>query len=98
VSLYGLARRLLTSCPASEREAEQVWENAASKFNNDAFLRTLAGYALNVSAFDIAIKMFQKAKITTTNQVFYAFELANLYSITMQYKNAAEELAFCSNS
>jgi len=93
VSLYGLLG-VTYFLSGSEREAEQVWENAASKFNNDAFLRTLAGYALNVRAFDIAIKMFQKAKISTTNQVFYAFELANLYSITMQYKNAAEELAF----
>lgn len=78
-----------------DEAASAIWNNAALKFsNNEAYLRTLAGYALNVRAFDIAIDLFQKAKKTTGNKIFYAFELANLYSLTMQYKNAAEELAY----
>jgi len=94
ITLFGLLG-VTYYLSGSDDNASEIWNRAAAKFdNNELYLRTLAGYALNVRAFDIAIDLFAKAKNSSGNKIFYAFELANLYSLTMQYKKAGEELAF----
>ena len=45
-------------------------------------------------AFDKAIDYFRRGKAVSPNPELYSYDLANIYSLTMQFKEAAEEYCF----
>ena len=40
------------------------------------------------------MEYLKKGQDISENPIYFAFDLANLYSVTMQYKDAAEEYCF----
>ncbi len=91
VNLYGL---LGTSyyLKGEEKKAFEVWDNALIKLPpNPLNYKTLANYALQRRAFDKAIDILKKGKSVSDDPRIFSYDLANIYSLTMQYKEAAEE-------
>jgi tetratricopeptide (TPR) repeat protein len=78
-----------------ENKAFSVWEEGLTKVPpNPMNFRLLANYAIERRAFDKAVDFLKRGKKITDNPLFFSYDLANLYSITMQYKDAAEEYLF----
>lgn len=73
-------------------KAQEVWEKPLKKSdrNNFAF-RIIANYAIERRAFETAIEILRKGKENSDDPTVYAFDLGELYSLTMQYENAATE-------
>jgi len=51
----------------------------------------VGNYVLERRAFEIAIDLYEKGKKASDDKVLYAFDLARLYSLTMQFEKAAKE-------
>lgn len=78
-----------------ENKAFETWDNALKQFpQNEAAYRVIANYTIEMRAFDKAIQYLKKGQDISNNPIYFAFDLANLYSITMQYKDATEEYCF----
>jgi len=94
ISLYGqLGISYFLS--GDEIKAFSSWDEALSTLpKNESYYRVISNYALNVRAFEKAIGYLQRGKKISADPKFLAFDLANLYSITMRYDEAAEE--YCS--
>jgi len=72
-----------------------VWDDALKKFPQDEMnYRIIANYAIERRAFDKAIEILKRGKEIAKDKDMFSFDLANLYSITMGFKDAAEE--YCS--
>jgi len=73
-------------------KAKEVWEIPLKKAdrNNFAF-RIIANYAIERRAFETAIEILIRGKDASDDPTIYAFDLGELYSLTMQYENAAKE-------
>lgn len=73
-------------------KAKEIWETPLKKVdrNNLAF-RIIANYAIERRAFETAIEILKKGKANSDDPTVYAFDLGELYSLTMQYENAATE-------
>jgi tetratricopeptide (TPR) repeat protein len=79
----------------NETKAFSTWDEALSTLpKNESYYRVISNYAINVRAFDKAIDYLQRGKKISADPKFLAFDLANLYSITMRYGSAAEEYCF----
>jgi tetratricopeptide (TPR) repeat protein len=75
-----------------ETRAFSSWEEGLKKTSQDQInYRIIANYALERRAFEKAIDFLKRGKKISDNPIYYSFELANLYSLTMQFKEAAEE-------
>ncbi|HZW39991.1 MAG TPA: tetratricopeptide repeat protein [Ignavibacteriaceae bacterium] len=74
-----------------ENKAEEVWLKAGEITNNEFNYRILANAALERRAFSTAIKLLKKGKDIAQEPVAFSFELAQLFTLTMQYKDAALE-------
>lgn len=73
-------------------KAYQVWNEPLKNSNaTQITFRVLANYAIERRAFDKAIEILEKGKPKTTDPFMFSMDLANLYSLTMQYEKAAEE-------
>jgi tetratricopeptide (TPR) repeat protein len=78
-----------------EQKAFSVWENALIKYpNNPINYRTIANYAIERRAFDKAIEYLQEGKKASNDPRIFSYDLANIYALTMQFKEAATE--YCS--
>jgi len=76
----------------NEEKAYQVWDKPFSFLEpNPIFYRVIAAYAAERRAFDKAIDLFRRGKEISPNKIIYSYNLAQLYSLTMQYENASEE-------
>ena len=94
INLYGLLGSTYYLM-GNDKKAFETWDNSLDKVpNNVIAYRILANYAIERRAFDKAIEYLKKGKAETKNNTYFSYDLANLYSLTMQYKNAAEE--YCS--
>ncbi len=70
----------------------QIWDNALKTFpQNEVNYRIIGNYALQLRAFDKAIEYFKSGEAISRNPQYFAFDLANLFSITMRFKEAAEQ-------
>lgn len=79
----------------SEEKAKEVWQKPFSSGNaNPVFYRVVADYALERRAFDIAIELYEEGKKSSEDKVLYSYDLARLYSLTMQFEKAAQEYCF----
>jgi tetratricopeptide (TPR) repeat protein len=79
----------------NEEKAFEVWEEPFQVENvNPVFYRLIANYALERRAFEIAIELYEEGKRVSNDKVIYSFDLARLYSITMQFEKAAQEYCY----
>ncbi len=76
----------------NENKAFEVWDDALQKLPpNQMNYRIIANYAIQHRAFEKAIDILKKGEQAGGNSLLFAYDLSNLYSLTMQYKEAAEE-------
>jgi tetratricopeptide (TPR) repeat protein len=76
----------------NEEKAVEVWNQPFKSSNiNPVFYRVVGNYVLERRAFEIAIDLYEKGKQASEDKVLYAFDLARLYSLTMQFEKAAKE-------
>ncbi len=76
----------------NDNRAFEIWDNALKKFpKSEVNYRIIANYALQLRAFDKAIEYLKDGEAISQNPQFFAYDLANLYSITMRYKEATEQ-------
>jgi len=79
----------------NEEKAKEAWFKPFSILKPDpVFYRVIANYAVERRAFDIAIELYQRGKNISQDKLIFSQDLAQLYTITMQFKSAAEE--YCS--
>ncbi len=79
----------------NEQKAFETWDEAVMKFpENPTSYRTMANYAIERRAFDKAIEYLNKGKEVSEDPRIFSFDLANIYTLTMRYKDAARE--YCS--
>ncbi len=72
--------------------AYAVWDKAVNlKKNNEVNYRIIANYALQNRAFEKALAYLKKAKEISRDPAGASFDIANIYSMTMDYKSAAKE-------
>ncbi len=70
----------------------QIWDKALKTFpQNEVNYRIIGNYALQLRAFDKAIDYFKRGEAISRNPQYFAFDLANLFTITMRFKEAAEQ-------
>src|ERR1035437_2287 len=91
INLYGLLGSTYYLM-GNETKAFSVWDDGLNKLpQNQFYYKVIANYAIERRAFDKAIDFLKRGKKISDNPLLFEFDLANLYSLTMQYKEAAEE-------
>jgi tetratricopeptide (TPR) repeat protein len=76
----------------NEEKAFEVWNKPFEAGNvNPALYRIVGNYAIERRAFEIAIDLYEKGKNASEDKLIFAFDLAHLYSLTMQFEKAAGE-------
>jgi len=76
----------------NEEKAVEVWNEPFQSGNiNPVFYRVIGNYVLERRAFELAIDLYEQGKNASEDKVLYAFDLARLYSLTMQFEKAAKE-------
>ena len=91
INLYGL---LGSSYYLMENETKafSIWDDGLNKVpQNQINYKFMANYAIERRAFEKAIDFLKRGKKISDNPLYFSFDLANLYALTMQYKEAAEE-------
>jgi len=73
-----------------EQKAFETWDNAI-KLNSNISYRIISNYAIENRAYEKAVEILQKGKEISPDKTSYLFDLGNLYSVLMKYKEAAEE-------
>jgi tetratricopeptide (TPR) repeat protein len=91
INLYGLLGSTYYLM-GNETKAFSIWDEGLSKLpQNQFYYKVIANYAIERRAFEKAIDLLKRGEMISDNPLSFAFDLANLYSLTMQYKEAAEE-------
>lgn len=94
VNLHGMLGKTYY-LKGDEQKAFDVWDNVLKKYpDNPVHFRTIANYAIERRAFDKAVEYLNKGKSASNDQRLFSYDLANIYSITMRFKEAARE--YCS--
>jgi tetratricopeptide (TPR) repeat protein len=91
VNLYGLLGSSYY-LKGEEQKAFEVWDEALDKFpRNPMNYRILANYAVERRAFEKAVNLLERGRDASDNPESFSLELANLYTFTMRFKEAAVE-------
>ena len=94
INLYGMLGSTYYMM-GNENKAFNVWDKALTIAGpNSALYRTIASYAVERRAFEKAIDIYKKGKAIAQDKIFFSYDLGQLYTITMQFGNTAEE--YCS--
>jgi tetratricopeptide (TPR) repeat protein len=94
INLYGMLGTTYY-LKGEEKKAFAIWDSVLEKFpDSEAACRIIANYAIQMRTFEKAIQYLKKGQDISSNPIFFAFDLANLYSVTMQYKDASEEYCY----
>jgi tetratricopeptide (TPR) repeat protein len=76
----------------NEKAAFAAWDNGIKTApNSETTYRAMANFALDRRAFEKAIDILKRGKAISKDPKTSSYELANLYTLTMQFKEAAEE-------
>jgi tetratricopeptide (TPR) repeat protein len=79
----------------NESKAFDAWEEGIkTQPENHMSYRIMANHAIQRRAFEKAIDYLKRGKSVSQNPELYSYDLANIYSLTMQYKEAAEEYCY----
>ena len=91
INLYGLLGA--TYYTAGDRtKAYSVWDDATEKFkSNQIIFRVISNYAIEKRDFEKAIELLNKGKEISKDPYLFSYDLGELYSITMRYREAVEE-------
>ncbi|HSP88165.1 MAG TPA: tetratricopeptide repeat protein [Ignavibacteriaceae bacterium] len=91
VNLYGLLGKT-HYLKGDEQKAFETWDEAIKKFPDDINVyRTMANYAIERRSFEKAVDILNKGKEITDDPRIFSFDLANIYSLMMRYREAANE-------
>lgn len=91
INLYGMLGSSYY-LSGNDENAFKTWDDALVKFpQNSVNYRIIANYAIERRAFERAIEIFQKGKSFSDDKTTFALELANLYSLTFRFDEAAKE-------
>ncbi|MCH7515934.1 MAG: tetratricopeptide repeat protein [Bacteroidetes bacterium] len=94
IKLYGLLGSTYYLM-GNEEKAFSTWDKPFSIIEpNPITIRVIANYAIQRRAFEKAIDIYLKGKNIAGDGNIFSNDLAQLYSITMQYEKATEE--YCS--
>ncbi|MGE5429506.1 MAG: tetratricopeptide repeat protein [Syntrophomonadaceae bacterium] len=94
INLYGLLGSTYY-LKGDEKKGNEVWDEALKVLPDKPMAyRVLANYAVERRAFEKAAEILHKGKEISPDAYTFSFDLANLYSIMMKYKDAAEEYCF----
>jgi tetratricopeptide (TPR) repeat protein len=73
-------------------KAYEIWDEPLKNPDaNQVTFRVLANFAIERRAFEKAIEILERGKPRTKDPFIFSMDLANLYSLTMRYEQAAEE-------
>lgn len=76
----------------NEKKAFETWDAAVKKVPaSEANFRTLSNYAIQRRAFKKAAEYLKRGRDIAKDPKYFSYDLANIYSVTMQFKDAAEE-------
>lgn len=92
INLYGLLGKSYYM-NGNESRAFAVWDEGLKYSTDDFAFRLIANYAIDRRAFNKAAEILKQGQAKSKDPVSFSYELANLYAITMQFKEAAEELS-----
>lgn len=91
INLYGQLGKTYY-LKGDESKAFDIWDEALKKFpDNQNNYRTIANYAIERRAFEKAIEYLKEGKKFSDNSRLFSYDLANIYSLTMRFKDAARE-------
>jgi tetratricopeptide (TPR) repeat protein len=91
INLYGLLGSTYYLM-GNENKAYSIWEEGVDKKPQSQMnYQLIANYAIERRDFDKAIDFLKRGKKISDNPLMISFDLANLYSLTMRFKEAAEE-------
>lgn len=91
ITLYGMLGSTF-HLMGDETKAFKTWDDALDKMgNNIQIFRTMANFAIERRAFNKAIDILKRGQQSGDEKKTLSYEIANLYSLTMQFKEAAEE-------
>ena len=94
INLYGMLGNTYYLA-GNEKKAFDVWDSALEKLPpNPLNYKTLANYAIQRRAFEKAIDILKKGSKIAGDPRVFGYDLASMYALTMQFKNAAEQ--YCS--
>lgn len=78
----------------NSQKAFDTWEEGLKAIPNSVVTyRVIANYAIENRAFDKAIEILQEGKEINNDPRIFSYDLANLYSITMNFEGAVKEYA-----
>jgi tetratricopeptide (TPR) repeat protein len=73
-------------------KAFEVWDSALENNNNHVTsYRIIANYAIQNRAFEKAVDYLNRGKEESNDPKMFSYDLANIYSLTMNYNKAMEE-------
>jgi len=76
----------------NEPKAFEIWDEALIKLpRNQINYKVIANFALQRRAFEKAIEYLLAGKKLSGDPKMFSYDLGNIYSLTMRYKDAAEE-------
>lgn len=76
----------------NEQKAFDTWDEALKKLPpNQINYRVMANFAMQRRAFEKAAEYLIAGKRISNDPKIFSYDLGNIYSLTMQYKEAAEE-------
>jgi tetratricopeptide (TPR) repeat protein len=94
INLYG---RLGTTyyLQGNEEKAYELWDEPFTFLEpNPVLYRVIANYAVERRAFEKAIDIYSKGKEIAKDKTIFSYDLALLYTITMQFEKAANEYCY----
>lgn len=94
ISLYGMLGS--TYFIKGDSQNAMLWWEKGISTNNVAQINyiIISNYAVQNRAFEIAIKFLEEGKNKATDKIQFSYQLAQIYSYTMEYGKAAEEYIF----
>ena len=80
------------------KQAYSVWDEGLEMLPQDPMkYRIIGDFAIDRRDFDKAIEILKKGKNESSDPVIFSYQLAELFSLTMRFKEAAEEYVFILN-
>ena len=76
----------------NDKETFRIWDDFLERNPNNAqYFRNFSFLSADIRSFDHAIDYLQRGKKVSTDKKSFAYDLSNLYMITMAYSSAAVE-------